>query len=283
MSCTINVSLHVCNYNMGNNVKDYISQRVFFCPHYQPKTQKDLIEEYEKIQTDAAMTLISNPCDVYFLQESVHKGRPLINLLLNKNFKIFHKQSDSFDTVVALNETRFSEIKQYLVKTKTTNSFDNREATIIVTKDELMNQPTAFVSGHAPGFNFDLSDFAKETERGDSYCQDIVDKLDEVAQDCIQIIGIDMNTSPEKWQKRFDIFLKKGFQLKRLNKTTNVNPKALIDAKREIDFFLIKMPSLPNLSLSFQEDDVISPLNWEENGSDHLPLKTKFIFKKISI
>lgn len=283
MSCIIPSALRFCHFNIGG-VKDYYIQHGFLKPDSKIK-QEELLSKYEIAQENIAKILCSsNPHDVYFLQEVIHKDRPLIRELIKTKFTLFHKNTyNGFDTVIALNGERFKDAQDFSIEVNVKQL--KKEATIVVAKDLITEQSIAFVSAHAPGFDFESSNLEQETQFGDTYCQAIITKLNEIAKGCIQIIGVDMNANPEKWQKRFDIFLKEGFKLVRLNEATNLNPQCK-EVQREIDYVLVKIESLLSKNQSFIFDDqsttIKAALTWDltNNPSDHLPLVGRFTFLK---
>ena len=73
-----------------------------------------------------------------------------------------------------------------------------------------------------------------------SSAQEIVKKLSELGVCAIQVIGADMNATTLDCTGRFDIFRSKHFNVLEPKGHTNVNPSALSDKERKIDYIITR-------------------------------------------
>ncbi|MGZ3632943.1 MAG: hypothetical protein ACXWM7_01260 [Parachlamydiaceae bacterium] len=275
----------VCTYNVGSRVDDYFQ----LCRHFDPslsfkskEDEENFRSKYEVTQNRTAELLI-NKAVIYCLQEVVDEERPIIKSLRERNFEIVHfKDLPYFDTVIALDKSRFKDITNHSINVAITPYF-SKDAAIATATDILSGERVTFVSAHAPGFDLTKKPNDEDTAEGDYYCQKIVQELSDIDCGAIQIIGADMNANPEKWNPRFEVFSKEGFQVYRKNSPTNVNPNDSVEQAREIDFIFTKTTSSiwqklkSILGSSLQLDAAIrseNSIGWnvDDNASDHLPV-----------
>lgn len=276
-------SFSVCTYNIGSRADDYL----FLCTHLDPslkinsqKEETDFLDKYQTVQEQAAK-LLTGKAEVYCLQEVKNEERPLIKSLIERKFEIIHIEGEVFDTAIALDKNRFKEITNHSIDVSD-NLYCGKDVAIASATDILTGQRITFVSAHAPGFDFEKVNEKVATD-GDSYCHEIVQKLSEIGNSTIKVIGADMNAHPENWNPRFNIFADQGFTVHRQNSATNVNPNDSVEKTREIDFIFTKAsPSIwqkiKSIFVStFQFSATLkteNPLGWDanKNASDHLPV-----------
>ena len=281
----MNSQFSVCTYNMGSRVDDYFQ----FCKHLDPSLSFKSQEEeskfrlkYEATQTRTS-ELLTHTAKAYCLQEVVDENRPLINSLKSRGFRIVHLESPSyFDNAIALNTTRFKDIHNQSFDVQISPHF-KKDVAMATATDIFSGERITFISAHAPGFDFTKEVRDMDAAEGDFYCEAIARKLSEIGHSTIQIMGADMNSNPEKWNPRFKILSRRGFQLFRTHSHTNVNPKDSTQQEREIDFILTKTTSsiyqkIKSIFISsFQYNPSIKTVNalgWNvnDNASDHVPI-----------
>lgn len=275
----------VCTYNVGSRIDDYFQ----LCRHLDPSLSFKNSEEeeafrskYDVVQNRTA-ELLTNKAEVYCLQEVFNEERPLIQSLKEKAFEIIHLEGLAyFDTAIALDKDRFKDITNHSFDVQITTHF-KKDVAIATATDVLTGQRITFVSAHAPGFDFTKEVSDKDAAEGDFYCRAIINKLSEIGNSTIHVIGADMNANPEKWDPRFRVFSNQGFQLNRKNSATNVNPKDSTEQEREIDFIFTKTSSSnwqKTKSIFFStiqfetaiKDENSIGWNIDDNASDHLPI-----------
>lgn len=289
--------LIVCSYNLGQTPEHDFGHLVRYVnPIFDVKTIE--LADYEKIQeiTARILTEDENLADAYCLQEVLNKDRPFIQSLKQKGFKLIrYKESNDglFDSAVALNKKRFKDIENLSIQ-----GF-RRDLGIALATDIQTNERIAFFSFHPRGFDYQQSPL--NTTLGDKECEDAAKKLSEIENYHLQIVGIDMNSSPEKSDTRFKSFFSRGFSLFRTHLPTNVNPLDNVDQEREIDYILAKdnTSKMQDIASSIAERIRIKPFNglggmdstnkfdqrsswnpwnwnsqWNpsKNASDHLPI-----------
>ncbi len=276
----------VCTYNLGARADDYYQ----LCKYLQPDLAFKSAEEEKAFRARYAATqetttlLLRDHAEVYCLQEVGDTKRPMITALQWLGFEVVYLRGDrAFDTAIALDTRRFKDITNHSIDVRINGRF-KKDAAIATAIDIESNQRIAFVSAHAPGFDFTKANVdPEEAAEGDLYCQKIADKLSQVGDCAIQVIGADMNDNPEKWNARFQIFSNRGFQVLRTGSSTNVNPKDAVHQEREIDFIFTKThPSIFQRIAAIFFSTLqysaaiypIQPLRWDAtvNASDHLPV-----------
>ncbi len=276
----------VCSYNVGSRVDDYLQLCEYLKSPPSRKSRKEDDQFHAQYNTTQEKTaaLLTNKAEVYCLQEVVDEERPLIKSLKENNFTIIRLESlKYFDTAIALDTKRFQDITNHSIEVQITQWF-KKDVAIATATDILSGQRITFVSAHAPGFDFTKQVIDDEdAAEGDFYCQAILDRLSEIGNNTIHVIGADMNANPEKWNPRFQSFSNQGFQLHRKASATNVNPKDSVEQEREIDFIFTKattsiwqkIKSIFVSTIQFKstikaEDSIGWDIN--NNASDHLPV-----------
>lgn len=275
----------VCTYNVGSRIDDYFQ----LCRHLDPSLSFKNSEEEEAFRSKYDVTqnrtaeLLTNKAEVYCLQEVVSEERPLIQSLKEKAFEIIHLEGlPFFDTAIALDKDRFKDITNHSFDVQITKRF-KKDVAIATATDVLTGQRITFVSAHAPGFDFTKEVSDKDAAEGDFYCRAILNKLSEIGNSTLHVIGADMNANPEKWDPRFRVFYNQGFQLNRKNSATNVNPKDSKEKEREIDFIFTKTSSsnwqkIKSIFFSIIQFETAikneNSIGWniDDNASDHLPI-----------
>ncbi len=289
--------LYICSYNKGSDIRDFNLAYSFIYPG-----SKSSDTDYQAAEEKSA-TLLNNRAHVFCLQEfekyiSNPKGGPpiatsehsLTQTLMEKKFKFIQfrrkEETDSMDVptatdaVVALDSTRFDDINNYST---------NRWVAIAIATDKVTKQRIAFVSIHVAGFT--LTESREQMQKdfnafsgpypGDRECDELIQKLNELKDLVdIQIIGGDMNASPEKWENRFSKFNEHQFQIVRSNKPTALNSSDQTYQEREIDYFFFRKKSLgkiaslfkSSLQVQINEIDGFDPWNIKNNASDHRPI-----------
>jgi endonuclease/exonuclease/phosphatase family metal-dependent hydrolase len=300
-------SFRVCSYNLGTDDRDYN-----LLWSYLGKKERDNSAEYAQAEKKVA-DLLKEEADVYLFQEfdksiadpqggpPAHTtDRPLIQALLDKKFVFIQHRTKTqsseilleTDAVIFLNPNRFE------VERTQTYSI-NRTTAVAIATDRVTKQRIAFVSFHAAGFNLTQTPEKLQQEVkdgngpawGDEECQTLVDKLQELeSKSDVQILGGDVNASPEKWQNRFNIFTQQNIQVIRTNEPTAVNPKDSTYQEREIDYFFINKSNVGKAVSWIQSlfsrvivdyQVTISKIagfeEWstENNASDHKPIRMK--------
>jgi len=276
----------VCSYNMGSRVDDYFQ----LCRHLKPSfslkaEEEDAFRSKYRTTQNRTAELLTNQAEAYCLQEVGEEGeeRPVINSLKNRGFEIVHLEGLlAFDTAIALDTSRFKHISNQSIDVQITERF-KKDVAIATATDIQTGQRITFVSAHAPGFDFTKEVNDKDAADGDFYCRAIAKKLSEIGNNTIHVIGADMNANPEKWNPRFKIFSRQGFQLHRTNSHTNVNPKDPTQKEREIDFIFTrtissiwqKIKSIFVSTIQYSATiKTVNSIGWnvDDNASDHLPI-----------
>lgn len=292
--------LSVISYNMGTDIRDFGYQCKYLGKDL--SEEKNAEEMYIKAQESTTKNLME-VASVYLLQEVQNEERSLITGLKKAGYVVCHILNNStaetkkkvFDTAIALKTDMFEEIENH---SKSIKGFDTAivSAVFIQTKEKMI-----FVSGHVPGFDLEEPGILLQavTRDGDNYCQGIIDAALSIEKDkatAIQIIGLDMNSSPEdlektaerkdrNWTHRFEKFEDSAYKLYRTKKATNVNPNSKNYCERELDFIFVRtltrtqesgfsLKSIfslgqPNISGTTQR-----LLKWDIslNASDHRPI-----------
>lgn len=284
-------SFSVCTYNMGSSIDDYLLQCRHTNPAWKDKNAYFLFENAEeeqdfaksyKLTQDKTTELLTDKAAVYCLQEVLNEERALIQSLKKKKFTIVHVESQYFDSVIALDQERFTDIVNHSFQVQIDQD-TKKDVAVATATDTLSRQRMTFVSAHAPGFAFENFD-PQDAGKGDVYCEVILDELTKIGDGTVCVIGADMNANPEKWKPRFDLFSNKGFQLYRTDAATNVNPVDPVDKEREIDFIFTRTASsilqkIKSIFISTIQTKVVvkkegNPIGWsrDNNASDHLPV-----------
>lgn len=285
----------VCSYNVGVGMGDYQA----LCRHLgqAPKfvgNDAEVKEQlaaftarYNAVQETTANRL-KHLADVFCLQEVGNTERPFMNVL-NPRYEHFPQDFhtirfeglNEFDTAVLLSTNRFKDITNHSINVEIARNF-SKDVAIAAATDRETGERVTFVSAHPPGFDFTSRNLnAADTREGDIYCRAIAQKLSEIGNSSIEIIGSDMNANPERWNPRFEIFSE--FQVNRNRTPTNVNPRDEAYQEREIDFVLTKIifsiwQQIKALFCSHVQNTASiadqRPLGWnaETNCSDHLPV-----------
>lgn len=268
--------LVVCSYNMGRASSDYLNACKFADPTFQLTCREDdekFNEQYLRVQ-EATAKWLQNSADIYCLQEVEYLDRPLIHSLRNWNYHlVYFEGSHTIDTVIALNNSRFSKIERksfkYFIDA---NNFKTVAA--VTAWDKLSKQSITIFSVHAPGYPIVPNAPHSETFPGEQYCARLSEKIKEFPA-TLKIIAGDFNSNPELNPARFSPFRK--YSLHRTNKPTNVNPKDKNQPERELDFFLTQSDSSNSFFSATKRHNIFfmpSPfsINPEFNASDHVPL-----------
>lgn len=269
-------SFAICTYNMGSNKSDYA--RLFGCLTNEQIDNQEFTRKYELAQQKTADLLIEKNADVYCLQEVRSANRPVIRMLLEKNFSLIHiRTNKSFDSALLLNNSRFEGIHNLSHRIHICNNF-NKDVAMASAWDKLTNKKFLFISAHVPGFKFQEIIDSHEARKGDIYCEKIITIASTNPFSTI-IMGADMNANRKKWPPRFELFTKEKFQRIRTKQTTNINPydDNEIDQKKEIDFIFIRQPLDRTIASVFQKTLRAPPIDqrWEDreiNASDHRPV-----------
>ncbi len=273
MSFEVTAFLRVGGYNMGGNSVDWLDT-----------TKRDNREsDYNQLQSEAAERLKTEAA-VYCLQEVydvknpsllVQKAeRPLIATLRNNHFEIHHAPGKPMDCVVAISTQVFKNIQNHSCRLGVTQE----DAAIVSATHRGTGQRVVFVSAHAPGCDLEETVDEKDAKAGDDYCRLIAEKLSEIGNCSIQIIGIDINACPEKWQRRFDQFLGKSFVLHRTSQPTSIKPSSIKYRERELDYLFSRTFQRPRTWFEFfrmkfrHEFDICQLQTFKENPSDHEPV-----------
>lgn len=252
--------IHVLSYNRGIVKGDYDNQ-------YQYVTNSNAGQAtYDLAKTKTTDILVSQAAEVYLLQEVGAEDKSIIPQLKFRNYEIIHLNdgSNEFDSAIALKKNRFDNITNHSIQML------NRDIAIALATDKLTNQRIVFVSAHPNGFDFDeyqnlkyLNDTKTaglRVKRGDNDCRKIVTALTDdilpsedgtsnpnpLANSDIQIVGIDINATPEVYPERFSIFTNKGFTLHRTNTPTNISPPGQKMRERELDYFFVRVVNSNN-------------------------------------
>jgi endonuclease/exonuclease/phosphatase family metal-dependent hydrolase len=243
----------VCTFNMGASVDDYFQ----LCRYLKPDLKLASRDEdaafktkYQVVEKATKKCFLQHHIDVYCLQEVGSGDRPLIKSLKKKGFHLVHFEgSDIFNGLIALDANLFQEVKNHSTEIEL-NEFFKKDVAIATAADTVTGKRIAFVSAHVPGFNFINEDLSEEAADGDRYCKKIVKVLSKIEACTWQVVGADMNSNPEVWNKRFKTFTEHGFQTLRTQSPTNVNPRDSAHQKRELDFLFVKVePQSSRLSL----------------------------------
>lgn len=281
----------ICSWNIGADLRDHNNlletHGVNFEERDMGKSQKDLSkpadQAYEEAERNSARSL-SSCADVFFLQEGFTNDRPLLQTLKEKNFSLY---SDDLSTkpskrcIIAISNEQFKNITLTPSDDLGKGLLNDRYVVITATHKQ-SDRRFAFVSGHITGFNLEGSEADKHDGAyiGDGDCCRMIEILNSKNTPLLQIIGADMNTSPENWPNRFQYFTTQGFDLYRTGTPTNVFPKSK-QKERELDYFITRHPkptflkSAPNLNLELNS----SPFGVSKtdatnrlNPSDHKPI-----------
>lgn len=278
--------LSVCSFNMGSSASDYMQLCQKKQLNLQFKSREEeavFLKKYADVQKVSSEILIQKNCDVYCLQEAGEETRALIELLKKKNYRIIHIENEIFDAAIAINQERFSDIVNLSHQITLTKIF-KKDVAMASATDKKTGTEVIIVSGHVPGFTF--ADPQEEViAEGDNYCKAISERLAQLAEPALYIIGADMNGSPENAGDRFQVFVEAGFHVCRTDSPTNLNMKDADQPERELDFILVKEKSSMfsrvaaffqmKKKASFKVDvEPKSVLSWdpEQNSSDHLPI-----------
>ncbi len=256
--------MKIISYNMGYGVRDY-HQQVLTTDTQRAKgvqtqikadrptwdyevTDRGFQREYQSALKKTRDALITYKPDAYLLQEVGEMGRsakPLIHSIKN-DYHFSYLKNGQVDTLVALAKSRFTNVRNHS-QSLNIGEGKSKPVAIATATDLKTKKVVAFVSVHVPGFNFkaevDTQGVVKPecAQMGNRYCQEIAKKLNTLGVTEIQIIGGDMNSTPENAPERFATFTQKGFKLNRTHQATNVNHrdgKAL--ERRELDYIFIK-------------------------------------------
>lgn len=292
--------LSVISYNMGTDIRDFAYQCTYL--------RKDLSEEknadqmYKEAQENTTKNLVEI-ASVYLLQEVQNEERSLIAGLKTAGYAVYHilnnpivslnTKKEVFDTAIALKIDMFEKIENHSMNIK---GYDTAivSAVFIPTKEKM-----TFLSGHVPGFDLEEPGLLLQavTRDGDNYCQGLIDAALSIEKDkttVIQIIGVDMNASPEdlektaerkkrEWTHRFEKFEDTDFKLYRTKKATNVNPNSKNYCERELDFIFVRTLTRTQESsllsfFNFGQPNISGTtkrlLKWDcsLNASDHRPI-----------
>jgi hypothetical protein len=238
--------------------------------------------KYAEVEKRTNKLLISK-AHVYCLQEVGNENRNLIQSLKDKGFEIvYFRKPEGFDTAIVLDKSRFKDISNLSFQVQITANY-SQDVAIAKATDSISGQTVIFTSAHVPGFSFESPEATLVAE-GDLYCRQIIERLCELDNHAIQVIGTDMNANPEVSNLRFDVFSQRRFQLHRSNSPTNVNVWEKAHRERELDFiftktaalsFLEKIKSIFMSTFQFNfsvkiEESIGFDVN--KNCSDHLPI-----------
>lgn len=282
------MAFRVCTYNMGTDHGDYERLRAYVRPS-EDRLDKDTLQQtYLHVQQEAAQRL-SPEADVFLLQEvcmDEGKERLFIQKLRERNFQILQHNKGS-NCVIALGPMfeKVQNDQSVFLREKIGPQpvhLDLGDAAIATAIHRPTGQAVTFVSALTIGCHLEGAVHPDDAHAGDQYCLELARTLDSLGSKHLQIIGIDMNANPEKWNPRFVPFLERNFQILRSNAPTNVNPVSPTYKERELDFFLVRWPpsGLTQKLFSFISSSKRAELtdrrllgwNIEINPSDHLPL-----------
>jgi endonuclease/exonuclease/phosphatase family metal-dependent hydrolase len=274
---------NVITYNIGTSIKDFNQLSLYCDPSIQNKEiTEDYEAQYEQSQKTAAH-LILKKAAIYCLQElgANVSQRLLVARLIENNFEIACPNEEGSNTAIALDLNQFKDVKKYYEVIKAHHqqaSVKQRDITIVAATHVGTNERMVFVSAHVPGFEYEQptnkrdEDFKKiDREEGYHFCSkmlEVVSKIAEAEKATLQMIGADMNASPEMDPIRFQLLKQKGFELIRSGSHTNVSPLSKNYRTRELDFIFIK-------STEFSADyQPLNEIKWttQTNGSDHIPV-----------
>ena len=280
--------LAVCTFNMGSSVGDYMQlcKRKKLNLEFKSREEEEAFRtKYAAVQKIAAERLIDRNCDCYCLQEVGEETRPLIEKLKAKNYQIIHIEDKMFDAAIAIKQDRFSSIVN-LSHQITVSKIHKKDVAMASATDSKTGRNVFFVSGHVPAFTF-AAPQTDEVAAGDNYCKAISQRLAQISEPILKIMGLDMNGYPEFTVDRFQTFVDDGFQICRTHSPTNLYMEDAEQPETELDFIFVKNeekgPSgFRKITAIFQKKketftvavESESLLSWdpEQNSSDHLPV-----------
>lgn len=262
---------------MGADQSDFLNSCLAQNPNFEIEDALEFGKLYGKKQDEVAAE-ISGKADVYLLQEATTLNRPLIEKLRTRGFHFFHTAVTNPACLVALNAERFKGFENH-----SQTQLDG-DVAIVTCIERVTNRKITFISAHAPGSN--LSNISHEsTAFGDRYINQLVELVENLKDSSTQILGVDMNISPEMWNCRFDLLTKKKFSVVRTGHPTNVFPCKVLPY-RELDYFFYRSKSgmfsflsQPKFEISTLSLSQIK-LDPETNASDHLPIFMQLKSKK---
>jgi hypothetical protein len=246
--------------------------------------------DHEKAEKLPANLLITkSKADVYCLQRCMGTQRPLITQLTRNGFKIFYPQKDPdkdlLSSVIAINGSKFVDISQipddsHSIVQATCASSGNRYTFVSAYIPDYDQTHYTFFFPYIPGH--DLTQLISRSNlqgaiAGDTACTRLVSTLNDVANSTIQIIGANMNASPEQCTERFTILANAGFRDTRAGTATEAEYSVLLGG--EHDFIFSRSPSIApsKAPLSLKMELGEKPLGaitrgLRSNTSHHIPI-----------
>lgn len=271
------MGFRVCSCNMGSDFNDYYN----LCQYVEPSflinsegQQEQFKAKYGDIQKQVAARL-KDQAEVFFLQEAVELGRPLIVALQERHFQIFKTNEKFSDCMIALS-SNFQNVENH------SKLLDGGDVAIANAVHKPSGQAFTFVSAHVPHCSLEGVVDPDDASTGDHYCRQMAETLHQIGPSTVQLIGADMNANPEKWLPRFTTLTEKGFEIHRTRGPTNVKPQSQTYKERELDFFFTRTPPQKGLFSGItslwkaQKVQMLTdqPLGWksDRNASDHVPI-----------
>lgn len=234
----------------------------------------------------------NNSVDALAIQEVNSKKE--IEHLEKQGFKVIMAPKEKIDTLIALNPKKFINIDNRSFVTK------SGDFAVAVATEKKTGKKIAFVSAHPAGFDLKYpQDSLKDAaESGDLEVKTLMYHIKTNCHDCDTVlIGADVNSIPEVYNERFDLFEDAGFQLVQTN-----NPTSILESfparlkERGLDFVFISQRErrgffalLKKLfgkssihvieALKDQSDLPLDPLS---SPFDHLPVITRVHCQNVS-
>lgn len=252
-----------------------------------------LHELRETAEGKATRHVLETSPDIIFIQEVGQEKRQFMNAL-KTNFitSHFNETSDYYDTAIAVNPKRFTNVSNYSCELQ--EGGRAKDCTICAATDKKTGKRFAFVSAHIAGFPYTATgnELKMQAAKGNAFCKALLVELEKVERAEIKkgtpidatIIGSDVNASPKKLKGRFNIFTDKGFDVKGTGSPTNTHFLDTSDKVREIDYFFARTrPLFGRIKQWFKSDKIevtassFTKFGFDKvnNMSDHKPIAGK--------
>lgn len=134
--------------------------------------------------------IVNKKATVYCLHSVGSVKRSVIQKLIAAKYKIYNfaKPDGKYDNAIVLDPIRFKKIANHSMNVKLSDK-NEKDVAIVSAVDRETNQNVVFVSASFPGDEGDIV-------LGDEYCKEVLKKISQIGKGVFQIVGVDLNGSP---------------------------------------------------------------------------------------